>query len=94
MTAPTAQLALLAAYLAALSIFGELLSVIFVALLAAFGAAVSCRGRQARGLLVILAANAASIPTEIYTARWPWLAFSLAMTALCLIGVALARREG
>ena len=65
----------------------------FVIILAALGAAIAFRGREVRGLLVLLVANVTVAAGASLTAKWPWLAFSLAMCGLCLVGIALARRE-
>lgn len=65
--------------------------IIFVSLLAALGAAFAFRGREHRGLTVLLVANATDAAGAGLTARWPWLAFSLGMCALCALGIAMAR---
>jgi hypothetical protein len=65
--------------------------IIFIALLAALGAALVSLGREVRGLLVLLVANATVGLGAAATTRWAWMAFSCAMTALCLLGIALVR---
>lgn len=65
--------------------------IIFVSLLAALGAAFVLQGREHRGLTVLLVANAADAAGAGLTGRWPWLAFSLGMCALCAVGIAMAR---
>jgi len=67
--------------------------ILFVSILAALGAAISFRGREVRGLLVLLVACAASLPAEAATSRWNWLAFSLGMCGLCLVGIAIAKAD-
>lgn len=65
--------------------------ILFVALLAALGAALVSLGREVRGLLILLVANATVGLGAAASARWAWLAFSCAMTALCLLGIAAVR---
>lgn len=67
--------------------------ILFVSILAAIGAAFVFKGREVRGLLVLLVANATVGLGTVASARWGWLAFSCCMTALCLVGIALARNE-
>lgn len=67
--------------------------ILFAPILAALGAAFACRGRAMRGLLVIGSALTAELLVAIATERWPWVAFTAAMLALCAIGIALSRRE-
>lgn len=64
-----------------------------VSLLAALGAAFVFRGRAVRGLLILLVANATVALGAAASTRWAWLAFSCAMTALCLLGIAAAMHE-
>jgi hypothetical protein len=65
--------------------------IIFIALLAALGAAFVLQGREVRGLLILLVANATVGLGAAASARWAWLAFSCCMTALCLVGIAAVR---
>lgn len=65
--------------------------IIFIALLAALGAALVLQGREVRGLLVLLVANATVGLGAAATTRWAWLAFSCAMTGVCLVGIAAVR---
>lgn len=67
--------------------------ILFAPILAALGAAFACRGREVRGFLVIAAALAAELLVATASERWPWVAFLLAMLALCAIGLALAKSE-
>lgn len=67
--------------------------ILFVSLLAALGAAFVFQGREVRGLLVILTANVAVGLGTAASTRWGWLAFSMAMDGLCLIGIAVARND-
>lgn len=67
--------------------------IVFVPLLVALGAAFALRGRAIRGLLVILSANVAVGLGAAASTRWGWLAFSLAMDGLVLLGIAAARNE-
>lgn len=67
--------------------------ILFVSLLAALGAAFVFQGREVRGLLVLLAANVAVGLGAAASTRWGWLAFSMAMDGLCLIGIAVARND-
>jgi len=64
---------------------------IFIALLAALGAAFVYRGHEGRGLLVLLVANATVAAGAAAGTRWGWLAFSAALTGICLIGIAAVR---
>lgn len=65
--------------------------IVFVPLLVALGAAFALKGRAIRGLLVILSANVAVGLGAAASTRWGWLAFSLAMDGLVLLGIAAAR---
>lgn len=65
--------------------------IVFIALLAALGAAFVYRGHEVRGLLVLLVANATVGLGAAASTRWGWLAFSCAMSALCLVGIAAVR---
>jgi hypothetical protein len=67
--------------------------ILFAPILAALGAAFMLRGKAARGLLVVAVALATEVTVSIATQRWPWVAFTAGMLALCLAGVVLARRE-
>jgi hypothetical protein len=67
--------------------------ILFISILAALGAAVAYRGREVRGLLVLLVACAAALPGEAATGRWNWLGFSLAMCALALAGIVIVRND-
>lgn len=67
--------------------------ILFVSLLAALGAATVFRGREVRGLLVLLAANVAVGLGAAASTRWGWLAFSMAMDGLVLLGIAVALNE-
>jgi hypothetical protein len=67
--------------------------IVFVTLLAALGAATVFRGYEVRGLLVLLVANATVALGAAASTRWGWLAFSTAMTGLCLVGIAMVRNE-
>jgi hypothetical protein len=69
------------------------LLIVFVSLLAALGAATVLRGHEIRGLLVLLVANATVGLGAAASTRWGWLAFSTAMTGLCLVGIAMVRNE-
>lgn len=62
----------------------------FIAVLAALGAAFVFQGREVRGLLVLLVANVVVGLCAAASTRWGWLAFSSAMTAMVLIGLAAA----
>jgi hypothetical protein len=62
--------------------------IFFIALLAALGAAFVYRGHEVRGLLVLLVANATVAAGAAASTRWGWLAFSTAMTGICLLGIA------
>lgn len=64
---------------------------VFIVILAALGAAFVFQGHEVRGLLVLLVANATVALGAAASTRWAWLAFSCAMTALCLVGIAAAR---
>lgn len=66
--------------------------IVFIALLAALGAAFVLKGREVRGLLVLLVANVAVGLGAAASTRWGWLAFSTAMTGVCLIGIAAVHR--
>lgn len=65
--------------------------ILFISLLAALGAALVLQGREVRGLLVLLVANATVGLGAAASARWAWLAFSCAMTGVCLVGIAAVR---
>lgn len=65
--------------------------IVFVAVLAATGAAHALKGRALRGLLVILTANVAGGLGAAASTRWGWLAFSSAMSGIGLLGIAAAR---
>lgn len=67
--------------------------IVFVPILAALGAAVAFRGQPARGLIVLMAANATNAAVAAVTGRWNWLAFSLAMVALGVVGLLTVRNE-
>lgn len=67
--------------------------IFYVAILAALGAAFVFQGRERRGLLILLVANATVAAGAGFTAKWPWLAFSLGMCALCLVGIAIAKAD-
>ena len=67
--------------------------IVFVVILAALGAAFVLQGRERRGLLVLLVANATAALTTAAYGRWPWTAFCCGMTGLCLVGLALAKSE-
>lgn len=64
---------------------------LFLAILAASGAAIAFRGRWARGLLVVAVVSATEAALFATQARWPWVVFSLAGVALCLVGIAAAK---
>jgi hypothetical protein len=66
---------------------------LFLAILAALGAALVFRGRKLRGLFVISAVTAAEAAYFGLSGRWGWLAFALGGIALCAIGVAAARND-
>lgn len=72
---------------------GEGVLPIFVVLLAALGAAFFFRGRPLRGFLVLTAAHATGVAVTAAYGRWNWMAFFIAMTAICLFGIAVSRRS-
>jgi hypothetical protein len=72
---------------------GRLVLVPFITILAALGAAIAFRGRERRGLLVLLVANATVAIQAAALTRWELLSFSIAMCGVCLVGIALARRD-
>lgn len=67
--------------------------ILFVSLLVTLGMAFALQGRAIRGLLVLLAANVAVGLGAAASTRWGWLAFSMAMDALVLLGIAVARND-
>lgn len=67
--------------------------ILFISLLAALGAAFAFRGHEVRGLLVLLVANTTVGLGCTASTRWGWLAFSLAMDGLCVLGIAMARTD-
>ncbi len=64
----------------------------FIILLAALGAAFVFKGRERRGLLVLLVAHATGALVTAAYGRWGWMAFFLGCVALCLVGAVLAKR--
>lgn len=70
-----------------------MLLLFFVVILAALGAAFVMKGRELRGLFILLVANATVATGTAALSRWAWTAFSLAMTGLCLLGIAIAKGE-
>jgi hypothetical protein len=66
---------------------------IFIVILAAFGAAFAFRGRQMRGLCVLLAANLGGVAGFALRSYWGWMAFSCCAAALCVAGMVAVRRD-
>lgn len=60
---------------------------LFTVILAALGAAFVLKGREARGLLVLLVAVLTVTADAAATGRWAWFAFTLALAGLVLIGL-------
>lgn len=66
--------------------------ILFAPVLAIIGAALVWRGREYRGLIALSVAFATELAVCVATERWPWVAFTAAWLAVCLISLAFVKK--